>query len=233
MSGRKDYEERKEMKKEIYEERARKAEERSKEHSATHNRIASAIPMGQPILTDHYSASRHRNDINKMDNAIRKSIEEDEKADYYRNKLENLDNNKAISSDDPKAIEKLEKKLEMLEQRKVEIKSREHKWYELPYANAEIKRVKERIQQLKELDSIDLEDIIFEGGKVVHNREINRVQIVFDEIPTEEVRTLLKSNGFKWARSEGAWQRLLNKNGISTAKYIVKQIDIGHSNDVV
>ena len=233
MSGRKDYEERKEMKKEIYEERARKAEERSREHSATHNRIASAIPMGQPILTDHHSASRHRNDINKMDTAIRKSIEEDEKADYYRNKLENIDNNKVISSDDPKAIEKLEKKLEMLEQRKVEIKSREHNWYELPYANAEIKRVKERIKQLKELDSIDLEDITFKGGKVVHNREINRVQIVFDDIPEENIRTLLKSNGFRWARSEGAWQRLLNKNSIGVAEYIVKQIDMAHSNDIV
>lgn len=42
----------------------------------------------------------------------------------------------------------------------------------------------------------------------------------FDEIPSEEVRTELKGWGFKWARSEGAWQRQLTDNAIYAASRI-------------
>ena len=82
MSGRKDYEERKEIKKEIYEKRIEKAEQNSKNEYNKQQKIANAIPIGQPILVDHYSAGRHISDLKKMDNAMRKSVEEGEKADY-------------------------------------------------------------------------------------------------------------------------------------------------------
>ena len=123
MSGRQDYEERKERKKEIYQERVEKAEQKSKEHYSNYEKTSNMIPLGQPILTDHYSARRHRSDINKMDNAIRKSVAENEKAEYYRNKLNNIDNEGVISSDDPKAIEKLEEKIKILEQQKEIVKA--------------------------------------------------------------------------------------------------------------
>lgn len=225
MSGRKDYEERKERKKEIYEERACNARKRSQENSKAHDKIANSIPMGQPILAGHHSESRHRRDIKRMDNLMEKSIQEDEKADYYENKINSIENNKTISSDDPKAIEKLQKKLKILEKQKLEIKARNHEWYELPYINRDIKRIKERIQELQELDEIDFQDIIFTGGKVVHNKDINRIQILFDDIPDEETRNLLKRKGFKWSRYEVAWQRLFNKNGIYAAKYVIEQIE--------
>ena len=225
MSGRADYEERKQMKKERYEELADKARKRSKEQSEKHNRIANIIPMGQPILIDHYSANRHRNDIKKMDKAIEKSIEEDKKADYYESKVANIDNNAVISSDDPQAIQKLENKLKALEDYKAKVKARPHKTWELQNLNQQMKSVKDRIQQLKDLDELDFEDITFDGGKVVHNKEINRIQILFDNIPDEETRNLLKSRGFKWSRYEKAWQRLLNKNGIYAANYVIEKIE--------
>lgn len=212
MAGRKDYEERKERKKEIYQERVKKAEQRSKEHYATHKRISNTIPLGQPILTDHYSANRHKNDINKMHNAMRKSVAEDEKAEYYRNKIENMDNSNVISADDPKAIEKLEQRIKELEQQKEIVKAREHEYYELPYINQDIRRLKDRIKELKELENMNFQDITFTGGKVIQNKEINRIQIFFDKKPSEEIRDTLKHHGFKWARSQGAWQRLFNKN---------------------
>lgn len=118
MSGRKDYEERKEIKKEIYEKRIEKAEQNSKNEYNKQQKIANAIPIGQPILVDHYSAGRHISDLKKMDNAMRKSVEEGEKADYYRSKLDNLDNDNVISSDDPNAIAKIQAKIDMLEKRK-------------------------------------------------------------------------------------------------------------------
>ena len=135
-----------------------------------------------------------------------------------------LKKNNAISSDDPRAIEKLEQKLDVLNKQKIEVKSRKHEYYELPYINAEIKRIKTRIRELKELDELDFEDIEFTGGKVIRNKELNRIQILFDYKPNENIRTILKSNGFKWARSQGAWQRLFNKSGIYAAKYVIKQI---------
>jgi hypothetical protein len=42
----------------------------------------------------------------------------------------------------------------------------------------------------------------------------------------EEVRDLLKNNGYKWARSEGAWQRQRTLNGIGNARRIVREIKI-------
>ena len=46
------------------------------------------------------------------------------------------------------------------------------------------------------------------------------MQVFFDAIPPEEVRRELKGHGFKWARSEGAWQRQLTQNAIYAASAI-------------
>lgn len=224
MSGKKDYEERKQMKKERYEELSEKARQRSKEHSEQHDRIANMIPLGQPIIVGHHSEGRYRRDIKRMKNAIEKSIREDEKANYYERKVLSIENNNVISSDDPKAIEKLQDKLKSLEEQKIKIKAREHEWYELPYINKEIKRIKNRIQELKELDELSFEDIIFNGGRAIHNKDENRLQILFDNKPDEETRDLLKSRGFKWSRTQGAWQRLYNKNGIYAVRYVINRI---------
>lgn len=227
MSGRVDFEERKQRKKEIYEERITKAEQQSKEHYKNYQIMANAIPLGQPILVDHYSATATRNGYKKMNTQFDKSVRADEKADYYRDKLDSLDNNNAISSDDPHAIEKLESKLQSLEEQRKKIKAREHQTYELTNIGAEIRRIKERIENIKELDQLNFEDITFNGGKIVHNKEQNRIQIIFDSIPDEDTRNFLKHNGFKWSRFQKAWQRLFNKNGIYAAnkflKYCVKE----------
>lgn len=225
MSGREDYEERKERKKEIYQDKLEKARENSNQYSKQYDKISSMIPLGQPILTNHYSASRHRNDLKRMDNNIRKAVEEDKKAEYYRNKIDNLDSNKAISSDDPKAIEKLESKIQELEEYRKRVKAREHSTYELQNIGQEIRRLKERVKELKELDELDFQEINFEGGKVIHNKEQNRIQILFDEKPNEEIRNIVKKHSFKWARSQGAWQRLFNKNGIRATKRFLKEME--------
>lgn len=225
MAGRIDYEERQEYKKELYQERAEQAEQKSQSHYKRHNDLSNVIPMGQPILIGHHSEKRHRKDLDRIDNEMRKSIQESEKADYYRNKIDNIDNNKAISSDDPKAIEKLQARIEELEKAKLEVKARPHEWYELPYLNADIKRAKDRIKEIQELEELQFEEVIFTGGKAILNREINRLQLLFDTKPNEEIRTLLKGHGFKWSRYEQAWQRLYNRNGIYAVRYVVKIIN--------
>lgn len=60
----------------------------------------------------------------------------------------------------------------------------------------------------------------FEGGIVKLSPVINRLQIFFDESPDADVRTELKSNGFRLAPSTGAYQRDLTDNALDTAKHM-------------
>ena len=49
----------------------------------------------------------------------------------------------------------------------------------------------------------------FKGGEAVVNLANNRLQLMFDEKPTQENLTKLKQHGFKWAPKVKAWQRQL------------------------
>lgn len=104
---------------------------------------------------------------------------------------------------------------------------RHHPWDKRPFAayalannNQNINTVKKRIAQLTEAKELGYQGWEFDGGKVVANADINRLQIFFDEIPDEEVRKELKGRGFKWARSVGAWQRQLTDNAIYAASRV-------------
>ena len=48
-----------------------------------------------------------------------------------------------------------------------------------------------------------------------------RLQIIFDGKPEADVRAVLKKYGFKWAPSQGAWQRMLNPAG----KYALNRVE--------
>ena len=99
--------------------------------------------------------------------------------------------------------------------------------YELSNLNQEIHRIEKRIEQLTQAKEVGFQGWDFDGGKVVANSEKNRLQVFFDSIPPEEVRTALKGHGFRWARSEGAWQRQLSNNAIYSARLIkaIRPID--------
>ena len=81
--------------------------------------------------------------------------------------------------------------------------------------NANIRRVQQRIDDLKNRG--DFVGWAFPGGTAEINEGENRLQLFFDEKPTDEQRQELKYNGFKWAPSQGAWQRQLNRNAIFAA----------------
>ena len=90
--------------------------------------------------------------------------------------------------------------------------------------NASIKHTKKRIAELEKRDS--LKGWKFESGEVVANKELNRLQIVFDEKPEEALRAKLKLNGFKWAPSQNAWQRFLNQSAIRAVEEIEELAEI-------
>lgn len=71
---------------------------------------------------------------------------------------------------------------------------------------------------------IEHESKPFPGGRLVLNRAIDRVQLVFDEKPDAETIAQLKSRAFRWSPREGAWQRQLTRNGLWAAEAIVKSV---------
>ena len=83
---------------------------------------------------------------------------------------------------------------------------------------------KKRIERIKELGNLKFEEKSFNGGKIVHNKEINRIQFLFASIPNEDIRKLLKANGFHWSKKEQAWQREFNQNCIRATERIEKKI---------
>ena len=92
--------------------------------------------------------------------------------------------------------------------------------WQLSNNNAEIRRLKGRIEDLtrhKEAAYVGWE---FDGGTVEINREANRLQIFFEGKPDATVRDELKSNGFRWSPKAEAWQRQLNDTTIRVADRI-------------
>ena len=247
-----DYEQKKQDRIDRYRELADKARSESSAYYQQADKMASAIPFGQPI---HGPADRRYRE--KIGQKMDKSIAAAGKAAYYEAKAEAAEKNTAISSDDPEAIAKLTEKLEDLQTAQTFMKNvnayfrkygtcrgcdgvsdkladeldegvkNGYSWEKVPFApyalsnnNQEIHRVQNRLKQLTEARELGYTGWEFDGGRVEANSDKNRLQIFFDAIPPEEVRKELKGWGFRWARSEGAWQRQLTDNAIYAASRI-------------
>jgi len=93
---------------------AERAEHESEAARNESNRIASFIPLGQPILVGHHSEKRHRRALETIRNKARKGYELAKQAEEYRSRAASVEANTSIFSDDPEAVEKLDNKLETL-----------------------------------------------------------------------------------------------------------------------
>lgn len=252
------YEEKKQRRIDYYREKAESLEQESSRLAQESSRMIDAIPMGQPLMVDHYSYQSDRRYRDRAWRKMERSVEADQKADHYRRKAEAAENNTAISSDDPEAIAKLKEKLKKRQDlqsymKKVNAYYRKngtvkgfegisdekaaeideavrngYSWITAPYAsfqlsnnNAEINRLKKRIAILERRAEVGFVGWQFEGGEAVANREENRLQLIFDEKPSEQQRDKLKRWGFRWSPSNKTWQRQLNGNAI----YAAGQID--------
>lgn len=255
-----DYEARQEAKRERYEELAKKNRNESKSRYDTAREQMQLIPMGQPILVGHHSEAGHRAHLKRIDNNMRKSIEADDKADYYERRAAGV-GNAGISSDDPEAIQKLEAKLERLQANQEYMKAANkairlkdtakgdailadmgldvgqiHELrspdfarrvgfpsYSLQNNNGNMRRIKERIEQLRNAPTETKEQTVGDI-KVIENVEENRVQIIFPGKPPTETRKILKAHGFRWSRYNIAWQRHLNNAGRYAAEAVIKKL---------
>lgn len=97
--------------------------------------------------------------------------------------------------------------------------------YELTNSNANIKRVKQRIETLEAVKVSKPVEEEHDGYTYRENTEAMRVQLQFDGKPDDETRALLKRNGFRWAPSQGVWQRQLNDNGKYAAHRVMEVLD--------
>jgi len=132
---------------------------------------------------------------------------------YFR-KHKTLDGCPHLSQEN---IEKLKSKMEQSWHLD---KSRPFQSFALSNNNAEIRRVKERIADLSRREELTYVGWEFDGGRAEPNKADNRLQIFFDGKPSAEIREELKSNGFRWSPSAGAWQRQLNDNALYAADRI-------------
>jgi len=214
------YKDKREARLERYEELADKRSKESTEAYESSNKLARMRPMGEPIKVGHHSEGRDRRHFKRIHSLMDKTIELQGKSDYYRNKADSIKSNNVISSDDPEAVDKLKVKLQKMEEQRVRIKEqnkalkKEKKdinpsWV-LSNLGQNITTVKKRIKNLEYKEKLENKTVGFSGGKIVQNADINRVQILYDEIPSAEKRAELKQWGFRWSPREKAWQRHLN-----------------------
>ncbi len=81
--------------------------------------------------------------------------------------------------------------------------------FRLTNANAEIRRLENRLKILADTAQLQSQPDEQIGDVILRERN-NRTQLIFPGKPDEALRSELKKNGFKWAPSVGAWQRLSN-----------------------
>ena len=117
--------------------------------------------------------------------------------------------------------------LEEIEKLKAEMSGSNWRYEDKPFMtwqltnnNATIKNTEARINELKRVKDAGTTETETEFFKVVENSEAMRLQLFFDGKPDPEVRDLVKQNGFRWAPSQGCWQRQLTPN----AKYSLKRL---------
>lgn len=88
---------------------------------------------------------------------------------------------------------------------------------------AEIRRLRSRLAVLDAQQAQGDSEQTFTGGVLRITPE--RVQLVFDDKPAAEIRDIVKQWGFRWAPSQGAWQRQNTANGRYAAKQAIKAIE--------
>lgn len=94
--------------------------------------------------------------------------------------------------------------------------------YELQNNNANIRRMKQRLEQVKTLKTTPEGEWIGLQARVADAPAENRVRILFPGEPDAATRMDMKKNGFRWAPSQNAWQAYRNPRTIAYAKRIAQ-----------
>lgn len=201
------------------------------------NRTDASCPSWFITGAAKYPHKKHERQMQRLDSLFKeydqiKALEERIRNFAYEIKR------RPIKAGDVNAADKLRAKVEELtalqnqmKQDNAEARKRgepaPHAAWELSNNRQNLKRYADRLEALQRTKAVpteQTEEIGVEGFRIVRNTEIMRLQFLFDSKPDERIRTLLKSNGFKWAPSQMAWQRQLTANAERAARTVTNAI---------
>ncbi len=229
---------------------ARAAKHRA-EADARHQTVddLTRVMAGQPVLVGHHSEKRHRRDLQRMGDNMRKALEHTREADRAEQLAANPST--AISGDDPAALDKLRAKLAAMEAQRETIKRQNraarkgdpetvalitriyrvtdwhdpkkgHPSYVLSNLGANIRRVKQRIADLERTAGREARELTVGDWTATENPETNRVEL-HGPRPTAAQKSDLKGSGWRWSRRAGAWQRQATDNAWATAARLLQE----------
>ena len=138
-----------------YEDWAASAHDRSNAAFQRSEDAVAGIPFGQPILVGHHSESRHRNALKRSDAAMRKCVEESDKAESHEHKAEYWERqSEVIDLSMPESLEYFKEQLEKAEEYHAGVKSgkypRQHA-YTLTYAKKAVNELRDKVNTAKKL----------------------------------------------------------------------------------
>lgn len=90
--------------------------------------------------------------------------------------------------------------------------------FELSNNNANIRRMKTRLETVTEAKQAKETTIDGENARLEDCPSDNRVRLFFPGKPDADIRQRLKKNGFRWAPSLGCWQAYRNYHTLELAK---------------
>lgn len=90
--------------------------------------------------------------------------------------------------------------------------------YQFTNLSANIRRMKQRLERVAVAQATPETHIEGSNARLEDCPADNRVRLFFPGKPDEATRSRLKSNGFRWSPTIGAWQAYRNNRSIYTAK---------------
>ena len=173
----------------------------------------------------------------KQQAALKNCYDDLEKIEHIKARIKNFAN-RPIMSGDESAIDRLTEKVENLRKEREEMKQENaearkagktapYGSYTLSNSLANLRTAEKRLEELKkakETPTAAADDLKNGFCEVIRNTDIMRLQLIFSGKPDDETRNILKSNGFKWAPSQKAWQRQLNNNAVYAAKRVFSSL---------
>ena len=221
------YEAKQQERKERYLQLAEQAEQESRTVWREADKMAEAIPMGQPILVGHYSERADRAFRDRIDGKHRKAVELDNKAEYYRRKAESVGSG-GISGLDPDAVEKLERELEkrVKAQEEMKVANRAVKLKDIEKGNAKLREMGYTDSNISELRKPDFCGRIGYPDYMLQNNNANihriKERIADLKAMKENIMGSVETDLYTFKQEDGRYQFVFDGKPADGVRMILK-----------
>lgn len=234
-----DYDERKQAR---ADRREAKAADLREQAARDRQRSLDLLPdFGQPVLVGHHSEQRHRNALKKSAKLMSRSCADLREAVRLEQMANGARGTSEISSDDPHAPAKLRARAWWLDwqhekwkatrkaARKAARKRGEKVERDGGHDSANIRRLRKRADEIEKARARTLPDDVRVGDFLLTwDADENRVQIYSPRPSTPEQREkqteTMRRAGFRWARSNGCWQRQASMQAWHLGKAAIERL---------